>query len=73
MPQIGPILPYLIVPDQQHRSVTSAYDIVAVKNWAISFIAVSGASEPCTEFSPIDLACTLRIVPAAALAGSVAP
>lgn len=26
------------------------------KNWAISFAAVSGASEPWTEFSPIDLA-----------------
>src|SRR3954449_3436680 len=35
------------------------------KNWAISFAAVSGASEPCTEFSPIDLACTLRMVFAA--------
>src|SRR4029079_4708930 len=43
------------------------------KNWAISWAAVSGASEPCTEFSPIDLAWTLRIVFGAALAGSVAP
>src|SRR5262249_51546410 len=43
------------------------------KNWAISCAAVSGASEPCTEFSPIDLACTLRMVPGAAFAGSVAP
>ena len=26
------------------------------KNWAISTLAVSAASDPCTEFSPIDLA-----------------
>src|SRR5215471_13747418 len=39
------------------------------KNCPISTAAVAGASDPCTEFSPIDLACTLRIVPAAALAG----
>ena len=32
------------------------------KNCAISIAAVSGASEPCTEFSPIDFAWTLRIV-----------
>src|SRR6185503_3833555 len=43
------------------------------KNCAISSAAVAGASDPCTEFSPIDFACTLRMVPAAALAGSVAP
>src|SRR6185436_544193 len=43
------------------------------KNCAISIAAVSGASEPCTEFSPIDFAWTLRIVPSAALDGSVAP
>ena len=43
------------------------------KNWAISLAAVSGASDPWTEFSPIDFACDLRIVPGAALAGSVAP
>src|SRR6185369_15079821 len=43
------------------------------KNCAISIAAVSVASEPCTEFSPIDFAWTLRIVPSAALDGSVAP
>ena len=43
------------------------------KNCAISIAAVSGASEPCTEFSPIDFACTLRMVPSAAFDGSVAP
>ena len=43
------------------------------KNCAISIAAVSGASEPCTEFSPIDFACALRMVPSAALDGSVAP
>src|SRR6266566_4645021 len=43
------------------------------KNCAISCCAVSGASEPCTEFSPTDFAWILRIVPAAAFAGSVAP
>src|SRR5438045_2428201 len=43
------------------------------KNCMISFAAVSGASEPCTEFSPIDLAYTFLILPGAALAGSVAP
>ena len=43
------------------------------KNCAISFAAVSAASEPCTEFSPIDLASSLRMVPGAAFAGSVAP
>ena len=31
------------------------------KNCAISTAAVSAASEPCTEFSPIDCACSLRI------------
>jgi len=36
------------------------------KNWAISTAAVSGASDPCTEFSPIDLACSLRMLPSAA-------
>jgi hypothetical protein len=43
------------------------------KNWVISTPAVAAASEPCTEFSPIDFAKALRIVPGAALAGSVAP
>src|SRR5438132_13628521 len=43
------------------------------KNWAISIAAVSGASDPCTEFSPIDFACSLRMVPSAAFDGSVAP
>lgn len=43
------------------------------KNCAISLAAVSAASEPCTEFSPIERACTLRMVPGAALPGSVAP
>ena len=35
--------------------------------------AFSAESEPCAEFSPIDFANNLRIVPSAALAGSVAP
>ena len=39
----------------------------------ISCAAVSGASEPCTEFSPTDSANSLRMVPGAALAGFVAP
>ena len=43
------------------------------KNCAISTRAVSGASEPCTEFSPIESAKSLRIVPAAAFSGLVAP
>src|SRR6476661_8778013 len=43
------------------------------KNCAISIAAVSVASEPCTEFSPMDFAWTLRIVPSAAFDGSVAP
>src|SRR5258708_30503043 len=43
------------------------------KNCPISCAAVAAASEPWTEFSPIDLAWTLRMVPGAALAGSVAP
>ena len=43
------------------------------KNCAISTAAVSGASEPCTEFSPIESAKSLRIVPAAAFSGLVAP
>ncbi len=43
------------------------------KNCAISAAAVSGASEPWTEFSPIDRAKSLRIVPAAAFSGLVAP
>ena len=43
------------------------------KNWAISSAAFSGESEPCAEFSPIDSANSLRIVPAVALAGLVAP
>jgi phosphoribosylglycinamide formyltransferase 1 len=40
---------------------------------AISICAVSGASDPCAEFSPTEIACSLRIVPGSALAGSVAP
>src|SRR5574337_346555 len=40
---------------------------------AISCSAVCGASEPCTEFSPMDRAKSLRIVPASAFFGSVAP
>ena len=43
------------------------------KTPAISMAAVSGASEPWTEFSPTDRAKSLRIVPASALAGFVAP
>ena len=40
---------------------------------AISIAAVSGASEPCTEFSPMLSAHSLRIVPASAFSGLVAP
>ena len=45
----------------------------SVKNWAISSLAFSWLSEPWTEFSPIDWAKSLRMVPSAALAGLVAP
>src|SRR5208282_2332833 len=40
---------------------------------AISTTAVSGPSEPCAEFSLSDTANSLRSVPGAAFAGSVAP
>src|SRR6185312_14503515 len=43
------------------------------KKKAISVRAVSSESEPCTEFASIDSAKSLRMVPGAALAGSVAP
>src|SRR6185312_7293399 len=42
------------------------------KKKAISVRAVSSESEPCTEFASIDSAKALRMVPGAALAGSVA-
>ena len=42
-------------------------------HWAISIAAVSGASEPCTEFSPMLRAKSLRMVPASAFSGLVAP
>src|SRR5437899_2654114 len=45
----------------------------AAKKKAISCAAVYGESEPCTELASIDSAKSLRIVPGAALAGSVAP
>src|SRR5207253_2202967 len=45
----------------------------ALKKYGISNAAVSGASEPCTALASIELANSLRMVPAAALAGSVAP
>ena len=45
----------------------------AEKKYAISSAAVSGASEPCTEFSPTLCANSARIVPAAASDGFVAP
>src|SRR5262249_8564193 len=43
------------------------------KKKAISVLSFSGESEPCTELASIDSAKSLRIVPAAALAGLVAP
>jgi nucleotidyltransferase/DNA polymerase involved in DNA repair len=46
---------------------------IPAKKYAISSAAVSGASEPWTEFSPFDSANSLRIVPSSASAGSVAP
>src|SRR5262245_21708370 len=46
---------------------------VALKQSLISFLAFSGLSEPWTEFASIDSANSLRMVPAAALAGLVAP
>src|SRR6267143_2302494 len=46
---------------------------VAPKKYAISKAADSGESEPCTALASIDEAKSLRIVPGAALAGSVAP
>src|SRR5262249_8183400 len=55
-------------PKKPQRTIS-----LPAKNCAISLTAVSGASEPCTEFSPIERACTFRIVPGKALAGSVAP
>ena len=45
----------------------------SVKNWAISSLALSVLSEPCTEFSPTFRANSLRIVPSAACSGLVAP
>src|SRR5437016_2698613 len=46
---------------------------VAAKKYGISKAADSGESEPCTALASIDAAKSLRIVPGAALAGSVAP
>src|SRR5262245_336119 len=43
------------------------------KKYGISVAADSGESEPCTALASIDEANSFRIVPAAALAGSVAP
>ena len=43
------------------------------KKYGISNDADSGESEPCTAFASIDVAKSLRIVPDAAFAGSVAP
>src|SRR5215472_17454894 len=62
-----------IFDDRSHGPQPQPTISLPAKNCAISLTAVSGASEPCTEFSPIELACTLRMVPGAALAGSVAP
>ena len=60
------------VPPRDRAKLQPTISLPA-KNCAISFCAVSAASEPCTEFSLIDLANSLRMVPGAALAGSVAP
>jgi hypothetical protein len=45
----------------------------AGKKKAISWAAVSGASEPCVAFCSTSIPKSLRIVPAAAFLGSVAP
>jgi hypothetical protein len=45
----------------------------SLKKNLISSAAVSGASDPCTEFSPIDRANSLRIVPARHWQGSSRP
>src|SRR5678816_4831031 len=44
-----------------------------LKKKAISLAAVSGPSEPCTAFCSTSLPQSLRMVPGAAFAGSVAP
>jgi hypothetical protein len=46
---------------------------LSLKKKAISCFAVSGASEPCTEFSPSERANSFRMVPGAASLGLVAP
>src|SRR5207249_10564150 len=52
-----------------HRGQTSRLE----KKYEISTPAVSGESEPWTALASMDDAKSLRIVPAAALTGSVAP
>ena len=46
---------------------------IATENHAISFRALSSESEPWVAFSPTFAPNSLRIVPASAFAGSVAP
>ena len=46
---------------------------ISLKKYLISIAAFSGESEPCTELASIDSAKSLRMVPGAALDGSVAP
>src|SRR5215510_9704901 len=54
---------------QRARAVSSAVE----KKNAISSLAVSGPSEPCTALRSMLVANSLRIVPAAAFSGLVAP
>ena len=55
------------------RSTAQARSRYPARAWKISFPAFSRLSEPCTEFSPIERANNLRIVPSAACSGLVAP
>ena len=74
--RMNPIMPKRgieIFDERSHGARPQPTISLPAKNCAISFSAVATASEPCTEFSPIERACALRMVPGAALAGSVAP
>src|SRR5690242_1429249 len=60
---------YHLVHGMPQRGKTS----VSAKKYAISTLAVSTASEPCTAFASIDSAKSARIVPGLASFGLVAP
>lgn len=62
-------------PSTKAAGVLAAQPTISIpaKKKAISRSAVSALSEPCTELASIDSAKSLRMVPGAALAGSVAP